>query len=523
MIDYKVADKETAKIEKKFIGNVTKAYQVALDDIGQRLDTLYGKYSVDGKLSIETMSVADRNKVSRLKNQYSLIEKDIGKVTSGLSSQIEDTVGDVYKINYDDGVRMIGVEAGQSYAFDMINRQAVYKASVSDLGKLALESNEIAIKQNLKRSITTSIVQGESIQTMKKRIQNDLETNANNAVRIARTETGRVMNEARYDLMGEAEKAGIVMDKVWLAKDDDRTRPSHRAMNGERVAIDKKFSNGLMKPLDPSGPASEVINCRCTMYNEINSIDGIPFDELAKDPSENTPKTNPVSKAKQTVESAKQNEIVNPKSRKESMDLFKKYGIDTKNIPSNIDDDILRDYSVGMQKFYNEFPETKGFVKGINGVDINGTVGRFNPNDMYISVNKTFMSQDYELFSHNMKDNIRGGFHPKGASIESIFTHEQAHMLELTIVNDETISGATSMWNNHIVAESLIDKTLIRMGAKSAEEAFLITKKVGKYGMVNKSELFAEAISDAVSNKKNALEFSKQLMITVKERLALIK
>jgi len=32
-----------------------------------------------------------------------------------------------------------------------------------------------------------------------------------------------------------------------------------------RIAIDQPFTNGLMYPLDPSGSAAEVINCRCVL------------------------------------------------------------------------------------------------------------------------------------------------------------------------------------------------------------------------------------------------------------------
>lgn len=39
---------------------------------------------------------------------------------------------------------------------------------------------------------------------------------------------------------------------------------SHKRLNGERVPIDAKFSNGLMRPCDPdcTDPA-EVVNCHC--------------------------------------------------------------------------------------------------------------------------------------------------------------------------------------------------------------------------------------------------------------------
>jgi uncharacterized protein with gpF-like domain len=37
------------------------------------------------------------------------------------------------------------------------------------------------------------------------------------------------------------------------------------AIDGEQVAIDKPFSNGLMFPGDSAGGPGEVCNCRCTI------------------------------------------------------------------------------------------------------------------------------------------------------------------------------------------------------------------------------------------------------------------
>jgi SPP1 gp7 family putative phage head morphogenesis protein len=157
------------------------------------------------------------------------------------------------------------IEQVTGVAFENINRQAVYQSRLNPLSQIGLKANADAVKNNIRRSITTSIVQGEGIPKMAKRITKDLEQNANNAVRIARTETTRAMGEARQETFKEAEDMGIEIQKRWLATSDDRTRHSHVELNNQIVDNDKKFSNGLAYPGDPSGPAIEVINCRCTM------------------------------------------------------------------------------------------------------------------------------------------------------------------------------------------------------------------------------------------------------------------
>lgn len=56
--------------------------------------------------------------------------------------------------------------------------------------------------------------------------------------------------------------------KRWLAALDARTRDTHAAADGQTVPIAEAFDVGgvpMDRPLDPAAPASEVVNCRCTV------------------------------------------------------------------------------------------------------------------------------------------------------------------------------------------------------------------------------------------------------------------
>jgi hypothetical protein len=84
------------------------------------------------------------------------------------------------------------------------------------------------------------------------------------AQRIARTESTGAYNAAGLAALsdeGEAEKA-------WIATRDSRTRPSHVLADRQVVPLTQPFDVGgapLLMPGDPSGPAEETVNCRCTM------------------------------------------------------------------------------------------------------------------------------------------------------------------------------------------------------------------------------------------------------------------
>lgn len=82
---------------------------------------------------------------------------------------------------------------------------------------------------------------------------------------IARTETHGAAN---YGSNEAAKLTGLPLRREWLAAEDERTRETHAAADGQIVGQDEAFDVGgsaLMYPGDPSGPPEETVNCRCTL------------------------------------------------------------------------------------------------------------------------------------------------------------------------------------------------------------------------------------------------------------------
>lgn len=81
---------------------------------------------------------------------------------------------------------------------------------------------------------------------------------------IARTETVAAANAASNIA---AKDTGLVMDKIWIAARDNRTRLHHREVNQAIVGMNDDFTVGsslMAFPGDKRGGAAEVCNCRCT-------------------------------------------------------------------------------------------------------------------------------------------------------------------------------------------------------------------------------------------------------------------
>jgi hypothetical protein len=114
---------------------------------------------------------------------------------------------------------------------------------------------------------------GESIPEIAERVEGVLSATGvenweNRATVIARTETLGALNAGRTDSFAAlAEILGDEFEQVWISTIDRRTRPTHKAADGQRVPLGTPFTVGgaqLRYPGDPDGPGKEVIQCRCS-------------------------------------------------------------------------------------------------------------------------------------------------------------------------------------------------------------------------------------------------------------------
>lgn len=134
-------------------------------------------------------------------------------------------------------------------------------------------------RQQFTNAITQGILQGKSVDRIVESTEHLFGKNEAAAVRAARTAVTGAENAGRVSSYKRAEWLGIKLKQEWLATLDVRTRSSHRQLDGEKVEVGEKFSNGLRFPGDPEGDGSEVYNCRCTL---IAAVDGIEDDEAER-------------------------------------------------------------------------------------------------------------------------------------------------------------------------------------------------------------------------------------------------
>lgn len=114
--------------------------------------------------------------------------------------------------------------------------------------------------------ISRGISEGLSQAKLKENIQTEMKDASPARIKlIARQETMTALATGQFDMM----KSAGATTKTWHHRPQKNPRdgshgPNHVALEGETVAIDAKFSNGLRFPRDPDDPRpEELINCRC--------------------------------------------------------------------------------------------------------------------------------------------------------------------------------------------------------------------------------------------------------------------
>lgn len=195
------------------------------------------------------------------------IENGIGRDTGGFALYDQDTVRRLMSMDDDDQV----IHEVVPYGPILPEKQRL------NLQSLRVEPEKVKYvrwnRQKFTSAITQSILQGESIPNAVKRLAGVLNMDKNMATRAARTAMTSAENAGRVDSYERAKRIGIELEQEWMATLDERTRASHRLLDGQHVPVGQKFSNGLRFPADPSGDGSEIWNCRCTLVAWLPNIE----------------------------------------------------------------------------------------------------------------------------------------------------------------------------------------------------------------------------------------------------------
>lgn len=259
-------DKRQAEIEKLLLEyeqsclkDLQKAYTDALADVKLRLKGLLARED-------QTQSVIYQIQLQEQIQQQ--IEGALNRLKSGSITSVNDFLNKTYEDGYLGviyGLQGQGIPINIGIDHDQLARTVNRKTDTlqfSDRLYKNVDSLGVAFKSEMSRGIAN----GSTYSKIAKQLSMQSEASYKQAMRIVRTEGGRVKSEAKLNSMHAAKKEGADIVKQWDSTFDGKTRPEHRLLDGQIREIDEPFIDSQGREAQAPhkfGVASMDVNCRC--------------------------------------------------------------------------------------------------------------------------------------------------------------------------------------------------------------------------------------------------------------------
>ena len=227
--------------EKAVIQQLQKIYRKARQDCIKRLAALAGRTDME---NIQTIGYQQKYQTA--------IKKQLDDILDALATGNYQTISEYLTKCYEDGfVGTLYDLQGQGIPLlSPINQEQVVRA-IQHETKLStglytrLGEDIQRLENSIRIEASRGIAAGDTWGVIANRIANGMnspfKTSINNATRIARTEGHRIQERSAHDASVNAKNCGADVVKQWDATLDDRTRNSHRILNGQIREIDEYF------------------------------------------------------------------------------------------------------------------------------------------------------------------------------------------------------------------------------------------------------------------------------------------
>ena len=281
---------------------VQRHYQEAFNQVEARLKEFLQDFAAEDKekkkkLKAGTMSREQykRWRAEKLRERKhwedmgAALAVDIHNANQIARSIVQGYLPEAYAINMNYGTYLVEHGANIQTNFTLYNRETVERLLRDDYdliphynSKLSTIADEVYQKRRFQSLITQSILTGESIPRIAKRVSDELRiSNTRSTIMYARTAMTGAQNAGREDSYRRMEAMGIHSRKMWIATLDNRTRHEHRQLDGQTVDIDKPFEvdgYNIRYPGDVSAPPHLVWNCRCRTIPQMAGYEIDPRD-----------------------------------------------------------------------------------------------------------------------------------------------------------------------------------------------------------------------------------------------------
>jgi hypothetical protein len=391
-----------------------------------------------------------------------------------------------------------------------------------------------SIWNDLRLKVSKAIETGMSTERLTQEIALNRDFAIYRAQMIARTEVNGAYNAGNYQSNQALGDMGPV-EKYWVATGDDRTRQSHREADGQVRAFDQPFIVGgseMMYPHDPSGPASEVVNCRCVtayLYPGMTRPDGtiVPASpealaaEEAGAPSPEQARTFRAIVGEGTPTGQPWIEDVPEftSTREAEAWLERRWSVtykgETRRINyGNINLEAAQVFTQDTDYLFRTFPDVADNIIKIGssrdfGFDIGSSIGVASRSERFIYWNETrFTSETWtETFTRAKQKN----WFASGQKSQ-VLHHEFGHHIAYEIEARGYGNRALRMPNEKHLKNGLspILKRVLGLKGSPGMSGVATKQAVGPalsdYGTTNWQEFIAEAFSESMAGEINGIE-----------------
>lgn len=273
--------KARIKAERAILKEIEEQFNDAITEIHLRMAQLLGRQDANLPHVIHQVEYQRMLKQQVQAALDKLHSREYESVTEYLNESYTDAfVGTVYTLHHQDMPVILPIDqnlAVKAITLDTRLKKTMYEEMGKDINQL---------KKTIQREITRGIASGMMYSEIARNISNQAGIPMRRAKTIARTEAGRVQEQASYDAALQAKEKGASLVKQWSAIRDGKTRDAHRALHNQTRELDEPFEidgQEAMHPHDFGDPALDC-NCRCTMLTVAKaSLDADTLKQMQED------------------------------------------------------------------------------------------------------------------------------------------------------------------------------------------------------------------------------------------------
>ena len=250
----------TLEQEKAVIAELKDIYSQALDDIGEKINTLMADELTQSKIYQIEYQKALKGQVSAILDN--LNSEQYNSISDYLRGCYEDGfIGTLYSLQ-GSGVPLI-IPIDQEQVVDAL----LLDSKISEGLYTKLGNNVSQLKKSISQEISRGISTAMPYADIARNLRSKGNMTINQSMNIVQTEGHRIQNRSALDSGEKAKAKGADLVKVWDSTLDSKTRPHHRALDGQVRELDEDFEVDGLTADSPGhfGTPSEDCRCRCVV------------------------------------------------------------------------------------------------------------------------------------------------------------------------------------------------------------------------------------------------------------------